>query len=519
MAFWNTWQERLPIKIVLLISLGIILFGFSIHRQLGAYGVETDFYGGFVPEAKRVLAGESLHMEWHPPLYSFLLAGVFMLLGDWFRSGLLISVISAVLAVGAVHSVFRDLYGRFAGWGAALGLALWPQFLVLAISASSDVLFLSLMMTSLAVGVGGETFTNRRSFFAGLLAGLAALTRTNGFTLLLIVLLAAKRAKANTKINSAVIALGGFLFPWVGWFVTSHFLESPIFPVRTYIDIATTFFNPEGARWSGNSDNWILAEKRFSSLSEVLLFDPRTLILDFIHNLLLNAFLFFEFAGVFSVVFASASLLCILWLLTRKTNNRLVLPFWLIYASQYSVLALRTFDTRYFLFLVPAIIAGAFSLAATLIDFIGGKNALTKTIARLAFGLLLLLLVIINAKLLVNFIKREPVEVIEAVALLKTISSGQEYILARKPHIRFYSGLAYARIPLAQSERELYRDVCFEHQRREIFLFFGREEARLRPGLRSLQTPASAPDWLLPVGYGEPVGSSWVLYRANCSVP
>ena len=121
-------SQKCPIKIGLLISLGISLFAIALHRQLGLW-VETDFYGGFVPEAQRFLAGESLHMEWHPPFYSFLLAGGYLLIGDWFRSGLLISMISAVFAVAATHSVFRDLYGRFAGWGAAFGLALWPEFL------------------------------------------------------------------------------------------------------------------------------------------------------------------------------------------------------------------------------------------------------------------------------------------------------------------------------------------------------------------------------------------------------
>ena len=234
------------------------------------------------------------------------------------------------------------------------------------------------MMTSLAVAVGGETITDRQSFFAGLLAGIAALTRTNGIILLLIVLLAARRAKANRKINSAVIALGAFLFPWAVWFVTSRFFESSVFPVRTYIDIAVAFFNPEGATFSSNSDNWVFAEKRFSSLLEVLLFDPKTLILGFLRNLALNIFVFFKFTGVLSFVFGSASLLCVLRLLMHKTNNDLLLPFWLIYASQYAVLALRSFDTRYFLFLIPAIAAGAVLLVMTLIDLIGGKNALTK---------------------------------------------------------------------------------------------------------------------------------------------
>jgi 4-amino-4-deoxy-L-arabinose transferase-like glycosyltransferase len=511
----NIWQVRLSIKIVLLISLGLILFGFSMHRQLGAYGVETDFYGGFISEARRLLAGKSLQLEWQPPLYSFLLAGVYLLIGDWFRAGLAISVVSAVFAVGAVHTLFGNLYNRIAGWGAALGLALWPQFLVLAITASSDVLFLSLMMTSLAVVVGGETLSKRRSLVAGLLAGLAALTRTNGITLLLIVFIAARRVTKEKKVKAAALALSGFLFPWAIWFLISRMSGSPLFPVRTYIDIAATFFNPEGARFSSNSDNWIFAENRFASLLEVILFDPQVLILGYVRNLLLNIFLFFEFAGVFSILLGCASLFSIVWLLMQRTNNKLLLPFWMIYASQYAVLALRSFDTRYFLFLVPAIAAGAFLLGTGLIDRIFGAESRNKTTTTVAFGAVLILLATINGTLLIRFINREPVEIIEASALLRGIASGDENIIARKPHIAFYSGLQYSVIPSVDSELELHHELCYERSRHKFFLFFGREEARTRPGLRFLEVAKSSRDWLLPVGYGQPMGS-WVLYKSNC---
>jgi 4-amino-4-deoxy-L-arabinose transferase-like glycosyltransferase len=516
MAF-NNWQELLSIKIALLISFGISLFIFAMHRQLGAFGVETDFYGSFVPEARRFLARQSLLLEWHPPFYSFLLGGVYLLIGDWFRSGLIISVVSAVFAVGAVYALFRDLYNRVAAWGAALGLALWPQFLSLAITASTDVLFLSLMMTSLAVAVGEETSSNGRSFFAGLLAGLASLTRTNGITLLLITLICARRVSENRMAKTAWIALSGFLTPWCIWVLFSRLIESPVFPSRTYIDIAVTFFHPEEARFSSNSDNWDFAENSFSSMFEVILFDPRILILGFLRNLLLNIFLFFKFAGSLWPLLGCASVFGIFWLLMQRSNSKLLLPFWLIYASQYAVLALRSFDTRYFLFLVPAIAAGVFLLGKALIDRIGETGSRNKTMARLAFGAVLIPIAIINVKLLIDFIKREPVEIIEATALLKGIATGRESIVARKPHIGFYSGLDHSFIPLVQSERELYYDLCSKHAREKTFLFFGREEAQRRPSLRALQTPKDAPDWLTPVGNGKRVGSSWVLYEVNCT--
>ena len=180
------------------------------------------------------------------------------------------------------------------------------------------------------------------------------------------------------------------------------------------------------------------------------------------------------------------------------------------------MIALRSLETRYFIFIIPAISAGAFSLGRNLIDRIGGINGRKKIMTSIAFGVVLFSTAIVDGGYLIRFIKSEPVEVIEAAALLKKIAGGHEHIIARKPHIGFYTGLVDDGIPLGQSEHELYQFLCSERPQ-EAFLFFGQEEAGRRPELRSLQTPKSAPDWLLPVGHGEPVGSSWVLYKINCS--
>jgi hypothetical protein len=126
----------------------------------------------------------------------------------------------------------------------------------------------------------------------------------------------------------------------------------------------------------------------------------------------------------------------------------------------------------------------------------------------------LLPIAIIDGNYLIGFIKSEPVEVIEGAAPLK---KSLKAINASSPISRPWdSTLALAAPICLQSTRSRsYISVFVLSAPLETFLFFGQEEARRWPSLRSLQTPKSAPEWLLPVGHGEPVGSSWCYTKLD----
>ena len=85
-------------------------------RAIGGYGVETDFYGSFVSEARHFLAGEALDVEWQPPFYSILLGGIYAAVGDWFRSGVIISSCSALIALSAAYHLFTNLLDPVMEW-------------------------------------------------------------------------------------------------------------------------------------------------------------------------------------------------------------------------------------------------------------------------------------------------------------------------------------------------------------------------------------------------------------------
>lgn len=505
------WLKRL-----LLISLGALLLALSSLRNIGNYGVETDFYGGFVPEAQRLLAGEPLDMSWQPPFYSLVLAGLYSLTGDWFRPALLVSVLAAVLAVSASFQLFRSLFDEAAAWGAAIGLVLWAEFARLSISASADMLFLSLLMTSMALSAQPNP-AMRCCFVAGFLSGLASLTRTNGISFLLISLMCASQPPAGRRKNVVGLFAVGFLLPWVAWLLFSKTTGSPLLPTRTHVGPAVMLFGPQGAT-SQNSDNWASVEERFSSLLDVILFDPTTFFHATLVNLGTNIFSVFEVWGKLAIPVGTISLLGIGWLVAMS-RTPLCFGFWLVYLAQYGLLALISIQPRYFLFLVPVFSAGAFSLGARVLLAVGGGLAQDARVRALAVALGLLPLLAFDARTIVRFFRSEPTEVLEAADVLALESSGVETVIARKPHLAFYSGLPGIGFPLVDTTEELLARLCVDPPRERGFLFFGEAEAQMRPALRSLRDPEEAPPWLRPIGHGDPTRSSWALYEVRCSQP
>ena len=114
------WEAML-FGALLLAYAGLVL-GLGLGRSHLGYGVETDFIGGYVPEAQRFLDGEPLLSRFHPPLYPMVIAGLRQLVGDWPLAGVMLSVVSSVAALIASWLLFHDLGGRAPAWGAVLTL-------------------------------------------------------------------------------------------------------------------------------------------------------------------------------------------------------------------------------------------------------------------------------------------------------------------------------------------------------------------------------------------------------------
>jgi hypothetical protein len=169
----------------LILALVVVLFvccvGFvSFQREYFNFGTETDFLGGFLPEAQRFLNSEPLQLTTHPPGYPIALALLNLVIGDWGITGRVISLLSAAVVLVCGYFVFSSLGGRFVAWGATVSLAASSAFLYSASVSTSDMFFTALFWLSALLSFRAiETRSSRAWFASGVVIALALLSRTN----------------------------------------------------------------------------------------------------------------------------------------------------------------------------------------------------------------------------------------------------------------------------------------------------------------------------------------------------
>src|SRR4051812_41146548 len=151
------------------------IFDAAHYDRLGASIADGHGYPGqFVPPTPSAF---------RPPLYPFALAAVHLLGGGW-TAGRLLGALLGVLTVLLVAAVAERLWSRRGALGAPAVTALFPPPLLVNASLLSESLFVPLALAVLLA-----TLQYRRSgaarwaLAAGVLCGLAALTRVNGLVL------------------------------------------------------------------------------------------------------------------------------------------------------------------------------------------------------------------------------------------------------------------------------------------------------------------------------------------------
>lgn len=109
-----------------------------------------------------------------PPLFIYLLAGIFKLLGPTEVAARLIGEVASLAAVGLVYELGRRLYGQPVALLAAGVMALSPFNVLFAPTAFTDPLMVALILTALNLAAAS------RWGWAGVTAGLAVATKQQG---------------------------------------------------------------------------------------------------------------------------------------------------------------------------------------------------------------------------------------------------------------------------------------------------------------------------------------------------
>ncbi len=212
-------------------ALGILLICAALFRALRWSATAVMFNDGPSSSAwprrwRRGSGRRALSHEYHP-LYPALIAVFHSLVGDWELAAVAVNVIGGTAAVACLYGFARAAFGRTTAFAAAAILAVHPYAIKFSGDVQSEGLYLGLFLGAVwALWLALRSASLGAASVAGLLCGLAYLTRPEGIGLLAVGgALAAWYALRRSWSRRRAAAWGALLFltaacvagPYVAW--------------------------------------------------------------------------------------------------------------------------------------------------------------------------------------------------------------------------------------------------------------------------------------------------------------
>jgi len=476
-----------------LVTLGVVAFTF--HR-IGDYAVETDFYWIYAPHAKELLRGTILLDQFRGPGYEMLLAGAGWLVGDMFRTGMLLSLLSAGAVLWLTYRLVERLFGAEQALLTSVALAVNHTFIIASYTAATDMVFNLLAVLVVFLVLYRGEYRWHGLALAGLVTGFAYVTRYNtvaflvavpvGVLFLNIYHLEWKRRLAGT----ALFLLGALLviLPW-GFYTleqTGRFTYN-----NNFYNIAYEMYAKGKIGWD---DYWGTMAPRFSSYRDVVVYDPSR----FFSQLGQNALEHFWNDMTLLVapplgVFALGGIVAFI---VARVNRRQAMVL-LLAAVYYLVLLPIFYGERFSLFLAPTILLLVVAFFRWGVLPAGGFAS---------FGLKHMLLLgllaystIFSYQRVSSEIGGGPVEILDVRDAYVRLYGGKDAgatIVARKPHIAYYLKMQFVIFPAVDTMPRLLAELKNNGAQ---YLYYSTVEAGMRPQFQFLLEPRRAPKELVPV--------------------
>jgi hypothetical protein len=470
-------------------AVGLVLAYF--HR-VGTYGVETDFYGLYAEQARRLLAGEGYTFTQNPPGYVLLLGGAMQVIADPFVAGKVLSAIAAGAMAWLTYALVRPLFGARVGLASAMlvAAALIPYSFV----AGTDLVGAALIVLPVVILLRRDAITPGICAGAGAAAGVAYLVRANSLFLVIgfavsLLLLLGRQSTWAARFRNVAVMLGAFLVITSPWMLYNWQVSGSPMASRTYLQVAAHFYHPEGD-WSGTALDELAGS--FASMGDVIRHDPRRVASMYLRDVLVASPVRLAQEALRLPLVLFAAMGCLL-LFVRWTPRRLALL--LIFVLGYLLLGLVGFFVRYYLFLFPLL----FLLVAYALFDRDTQLRLPGRFSRVPVNAIVfaaLLAFVLRASIVEThgIIANEPRHLFELTAVLKQHASSNDMLIARKPHLAYLAGVRYG-FPLAKTPDDFHRWARANGAR---FLLYTDFEASLWRGLEPFADPRRvAPDFRL----------------------
>jgi len=478
----------------------LLILALGPHR-IGDYFTETDFYGAYAEGARAIQRGviDPSRYGVVGPGYEVALALVGAVVPDLLLAAELLSVLAMTVGLLLWHRLLARRVDPRLALGAVLFMAVNATCIRYGYSATTDGLAFGLQAAALfllLVPAGG-----RAALAAGLVAGLAFLTRYNAGTLLPAGLLAilAGGSRHDDRRRAALLFAAGFvlpLAPWVAWSLA----HGGRFASQLHHNIAyDVFARSRGIAWD---DYQRTMQPEFHGLWDVVRRDPGAVLRREAFNVVDH--LRHDFTDLLGRPFAA----CVAIGLGFAAIDGALRRTWpiLAWASLLFLSLVPAFySERYSLPLLPAYAAlAAAAFASPKLALPVGRVWLKPLLIAVPIALTIPL----TRAHLARALDQLPVEVLEVAKTLRAEARPGDIVVARKPHLAFHAGVRPAPFPFADSLAGLADDARRAGAR---WLYFSWPEAEMRPRFDYLlDTAAVVPG--LTVRYAS-AGRPAVLYE------
>ena len=483
------------------------------YHIVGDYGVETDFYWSYVPQAKQILEGTIPIEDFHGPVYPIVLALISLVSKDLFHAGVVLSILAGAVSLFLIFEILKKLFrSDIALMGTAI-VAVNTTFVQYSYTAGTDMLFMALVTASAFLLLREHEMRGMNIALSALLAGIAYLTRYNGIFAVVAVPLAILLANPfqiafKQRLRPAGLFIGVFLLTIATWGIYCLVEKGSFFYNRNYLNIAYEMFAKGRMSWD---QYWSVEAQKFTSLTQVIFADPGlffgTLVRNFFEHLLsdLGKLVGWQL-GAFSIVG--------IVMFIRGKPQPLLMSYFLLSLCFFGVLLLVFYGERFSMYLLPiyAVLALKVLTWQQLAQYRFWKSV---QIGAMASFVLVLWSAVNSYQFNSVNIDSGPKEVVSVAEWFdKNIGQAERgrIIVARKPHIAYYLDMKMQLFPYVNT----YEDLIAEMRKvNAAYLYFGLMEAGMRPQFQYLLDPRNAPAELKPLTYTRYPPA--VLYKVELS--
>ena len=481
--------------VIAALAVALLAIALGPHR-IGAFDVETDFYGGYAPAALQIQHGGYVAADGRlpdvfgfvGPLYPLLLAGAGAMLHDLFGAAELLSVAACVATLALWFLLLRRRAGARLALVVVLLLATNPVLARYGYSVTTDATALALQSAALFLLLGCAG--GAAALGAGLCVGLAALTRYTGAYLVPagLIAIAAGMTLHPRRRRAALLFVAGFLALTLPWqlYAARHGAEVQFHQLFAF----DVYGNARGIEW----DDFLATlwpRFRHAPLA-VLTADPGAVVARLGFNL--GDHLRRDAALLLRWPVAALAACGLLVVVVARRDRALprVAPLVLPDVWAYLALVPAPSSERYSLAVLPfylVLAAAACIWAMERAASLRGRQASLAVLG--ATGVVVAVSLAATIRTQAHVLAQQPLEILACADRLRSLAAPGDRVLARKPNLAFHAGLATEYFPASESLAVLAR-VARDAKVR--WLFVSPAEVMLRPATAYLlDTTAAVP--------------------------